>query len=273
VDSPAEQQLLYTAEESLLNVMYMNKFRLYLVATYCLVQVLALVVAHQFWSEDVVLIESGDQPSTSFLLFGLVLIATVIVLILIKFKLSFLLYYFTEYVGLFVIMFLILSAFINMYMSAIISAVSVVLRYTVKQFKKVSVIILAVGISALLGVSLSIIPVIAFLVLLSAYDVFAVRKTKHMQVIAEDVYQKGGSQIFTFDTKEETFVLGTADIILPSMLVVSAYLNYSAVEAFFASLFALAGLLLATRQKEAPALPYASLGIVGFLIGYLIQTL
>ncbi len=251
----------------------MNKFRYYLTANYIAVQALALLVAERFWSEEVILIESGDQPATSFLLFGLVIIASVIVLVLIKLKLSFLLYYFTEYVGLFVISFIICSAFINIYVSAAISGIAVVLRYTVKQFRQVSVIILAVGIAALLGVSLDVIPVIAFLVLLSLYDVFAVRKTKHMQVIAEDVYKRGGSQIFTFDTKEETFVLGTADIVLPSILVVSAFFNYSVLEAFLASLFALTGLLWATRQKEAPALPYASLGILGFLIGYLIQAL
>jgi presenilin-like A22 family membrane protease len=254
-------------------VIYMNRFRYLLTANYLIVQVLALAVARKFWVEDVVIIQSGDQPTTSFLLFGLVLISTIMVLLLIKFKLSFLLYYFTEYVGLFVISFLVLSVFIDMYGAAILSGVAVILRYKVPQFKKMSVVILAVGIAALLGVSLDVIPVIAFMVLLSLYDVFAVRKTKHMQVIAEDVFKRGGSQIFTFDTKEETFVLGTADIILPSVLVVSAFLNYSAVEAFFTSALALAGLLLATRQKEAPALPYASLGIVGFLIGYLIQTL
>ena len=251
----------------------MNTFRYYLTANYIAVQVLALMVAHRFWDQEVVLIESGDQPSTSFLLFGLVIMASLVVLLLIKLKLSFLLYYFTEYVGLFVISFIILSAFINIYVAAVLSGIGVVLRYTVKEFKRVSVVILAVGIAALLGVTLDITPVIVFLVLLSLYDILAVRKTKHMQVIAEDVYKRGGSQIFTFDTKDETFVLGTADIVLPSILVVSAYINYSAVEAFCASLFALIGLLLATRQKEAPALPYASLGIVGFFIGYLIQAL
>jgi presenilin-like A22 family membrane protease len=251
----------------------MNKFRSYLITNYVLVQVLALLVAQRFWVEDVIIIESGDRPVTSFWLFGLVLLASFVVLLLIRYKLSFLLYYFTEYVGLFVISFIVLSAFINLYIAAAVSAVAVVLRYKVPDFRKVSVIILAVGIAALMGISLTIVPVIAFLVLLSIYDVLAVRKTKHMQVIAEDVYQKGGSQIFTFDTKEETFVLGAADIILPSILVISAYFNYSYVEALLASVFALAGLLLATRQKEAPALPYASLGILGFFIGYLIQAL
>ena len=251
----------------------MNKFRSYLITNYVLVQVLALLVAQRFWVEDVIIIESGDRPVTSFWLFGLVLLASFVVLLLIRYKLSFLLYYFTEYVGLFVISFIVLSAFINLYIAAAVSAAAVVLRYKVPDFRKVSVIILAVGIAALMGISLTVMPVIAFLVLLSIYDVLAVRKTKHMQVIAEDVYQKGGSQIFTFDTKEETYVLGAADIILPSILVVSAYFNYSYVEALLASVFALAGLLLATRQKEAPALPYASLGILGFFIGYLIQAL
>lgn len=253
--------------------MCMNVFRYYLAATYVTVQALALVVAGQFWVEDVTLIAGGDQPSTSFFLFGLVLLATAAVLILIKYKLSFLLYYFTEYVGLFVISLVILSAFINVYVSLAISSVFVVLRYRFPQFRRVSVIILAVGIAALLGVSLDVVPIVVFLGLLSLYDVLAVRKTRHMQVIAEDAYQRGGSQIFTFNTKEETFVLGSADIILPSVLVVSAFLHYSAVEASFASAFALAGLLLATRQREAPALPYASLGVVGFVVGHLVQAL
>jgi presenilin-like A22 family membrane protease len=251
----------------------MDRFKYYLIINYCLVQGLALVLAQRFWSAEVTLIESGDEPSISLLLFALVLVATLFVLVLIKFKLSFLLYYFTEYVGLFVITFVICTAFTTLIISALIGGVAVVLRYMVKEFRKISVIILAVGISSLLGVSLGVLPVIGFLLLLSIYDILAVRKTKHMQVIAEDAYQKGGSQIFTFDTKEETIVLGSADIILPSILVVSAFLNYSALEAFLASLCALIGLLLATRQKEAPALPYASLGIVGFLIGYFIQTL
>jgi presenilin-like A22 family membrane protease len=251
----------------------MKEFRYYLMANYVIVQAVALLVAHQFWNQEVVLIESGDQPSTSFLLFGLVLVASLLVLVLIKFNLSFLLYYFTEYVGLFVLTFIMLSVFINLYFALIISGAVVVLRYAVKQFRKISVVILAIGIAALLGVSLGVLPVIVFLVLLSLYDILAVRKTKHMQIIAEDVYKRGGSQIFTFDSKNETFVLGSADIILPSILVVSVFLNYSATEAFLSSIFALGGLLLATRHTEAPALPYASLGILGFLVGHLIQAL
>lgn len=251
----------------------MNKFRYYLIANYIIVQLCAILVASKFWVEEVILIESGQQPTTSLWLFGLVLIASLFVLILIKLKLSFLLYYFTEYIGLFVLAFIMLAVFIHQYIALILAGAAVILRYTVKKFRKVSVVVIAIGISALLGVSLGVIPVIIFLVLLSVYDILAVRKTKHMQVIAEDVYKKGGSQIFTFDTKNETYVLGSADIILPSILVVSAYFNYSFIEAFFASIFALLGLMLATQKQEAPALPYASLGIVGFFIGYLIQAL
>lgn len=251
----------------------MNLFRYYLTANYLIVQALAIVVARKFWVADVVLIESGDRPSTSLFLFAMVIIGSLLVLLLIKFKLSFLLYYFTEYVGLFVLTAIILSVFINFYISLAVAGIAAVLRYTVPQFKRVSVVILATGIAALLGVSLAVWPVIIFLALLSVYDVLAVRKTKHMQVIAEDVYKRGGSQIFTFDTKDETFVLGSADIILPSILVVSVFFNHSAFEAVLTSIFSLSGLLLATRKTEAPALPYASLGIVGFLIGHFMKTL
>jgi presenilin-like A22 family membrane protease len=93
--------------------------------------------------------------------------------------------------------------------------------------------------------------------------------------------------LFTLDTKEEIFVLGSADIILPSILVVSVFLHYSLMEtlsegealvfpilgALLCSLLALAGLFIATRQREAPALPYASVGILGFFITEFIRVL
>ncbi|MBU7039158.1 MAG: hypothetical protein HXS45_00005, partial [Theionarchaea archaeon] len=156
----------------------MNLFRTYLTVNYLIVQALALVVARKFWVADVVLIESGNRPSTSLLLFAMVIAGSLLVLVLIKFKLSFLLYYFTEYVGLFVLTAIMLSVFINFYISLAIAAIAAILRYTVPQFKRVSVVILAIGIAALLGVSLTVYPVIIFLLLLSVYDVLAVRKTK-----------------------------------------------------------------------------------------------
>ncbi len=267
----------------------MNKFRYYLIANYVIVQVCALIVGYKLWGKGVdvpgvvgeTLEDAGVGRNTMpLVLLGLVLVISLALLILIKYGLSFLFYYFTEYGLLFLLIaFILYSLHYNLYLSVIIPGTLVVLRYSLKQFKHMSVLILAVGAAAILG-SLNIYYVIAFLLLLSLYDVLAVRKTKHMQTIAEDVYEKGSSLIFTFDTKEETFVLGSADIILPSILVVSVFLHYFEIEAlsaaealqfsilgaFLTSVFALVGLLVATRHKEVPALPYASVGILGFFV-------
>lgn len=265
------------------------KFRYYLAANYVIVQVCALIVGVALWNKDVKLPEAVGRTleavgvgrnTMPFVLVGLILLVSLMLLILIKYGLSHLLYYFTEYGLLLVLLsFIVYNLYNNLFLSVILSGTAVILRYAWNQFKHVSVLIFAVGAAAILG-SLNVYHVIVFLVLLSLYDVVAVRKTKHMQVIAEDVREKESSLLFTMDTKEETFVLGSADIILPSILMVSVFLHYSLMEglseieallfpflgAILCSLFALVGLLIATRQREAPAIPYASLGILGFLI-------
>lgn len=114
-------------------------------------------------------------------------------LILIKYELSYLLHYFIEYGLLFVLIsFIVYSLYNDLRISVALSGIAVVLRYILKQFKHVSVIIFAVGAAAILG-SLELYHVIAFLLLLSLYDVVAVRKTRHMQTIAEDVRERGSS--------------------------------------------------------------------------------
>lgn len=267
----------------------MNKVRYYLTANYVIVQVCALIVGHKLWYKGVdvpgamekTFEEVGvGRDTTPLVLLGLVLVISLVLLILIKYGLSYLFYYFTEYGLLFLLIsFILYSLYYNIYLSVIIPGIAVILRYKLKQFKHVSVIILAVGAAAILG-PLNVYYVIVLLLLLALYDILAVRKTKHMRTIAEDVYERGSSLMFTFDMKGETFVLGSADIILPSILVVSVFLHYSEVEAlsvagtfrfsvlgaFLTSVLALVGLLMATRQREVPALPYASVGILGFFI-------
>jgi len=269
----------------------MNKFRYYLIANYLMVQVFALTIGYKLWGKGVdvpgiieerIVREVGNAGRNilPLVLLGLVLVISLALLILIKYGLSYFFYFFTEYGLLFLLIsFILYSLYPNPYLSVLVPGIAVVFRYTLNQFKHVSVVILAVGAAAILG-SLNIYYVIAFLLLLALYDILAVRKTKHMTTIAEDAYERGSSLIFTFNTEEETFILGSADIILPSILVVSVFLHYfkvgtlpateafrfSIVGAFLTSVFALAGLLIAMRHREAPALPYASVGILGFLI-------
>jgi presenilin-like A22 family membrane protease len=276
------------------------KFRYYFAGNYLLVQVLALIVGVNLWTRGVVPVEHIEEragSATPFVLVGLVLIATLMLLILIKYGASHLFYYFIEYGLLSLLIFFIVYFSLpdlplpllgplspDLYISLLFSGIALYLRYTVTQFSKVSVIVFAGGAAAILG-ALEIYFVIVLLVVLSVYDVLAVRKAKHMGKIADDVYEKGSSLLFVHDTEKEIITIGSADIVLPSTLVVSVFLHYSSMEALsemeallfpflgplLCSILAFAGILIATRKEEAPALPYASLGILGFLATELLR--
>lgn len=276
------------------------KFRYYLAGNYLLVQVLALIVGVNLWTQGVVPVEHIEEragSATPFALVGLVLIATLLLLILIKYGVSHLFYYFIEYGLLSLLVFFIVYFSLpglpqptlgplspDLYVSLLFSGIALYLRYTVTQFSKVSVIIFAGGAAAILG-ALEIYFVIVLLVVLSVYDVLAVKRTKHMGKIADDVYEKGSSLLFVHDTEKEIITVGSADIVLPSTLVVSVFLHYSSMEALsemeallfpllgplLCSTLSFVGILVATRKEEAPALPYASLGILGFLATELLR--
>ncbi|MFQ5891875.1 MAG: presenilin family intramembrane aspartyl protease [Candidatus Methanofastidiosia archaeon] len=249
------------------------KWYKFILANYIAVQLSSIVVAMRLMSLEIIFIEEGEKVSTSFGIFFLVLLMSALVLLLIKFKLSFLIYIFTEYLGLFFMSFLVSAIFVTELFALFLATTCVALRYFLKEFKIIGRVILASGVSAFLGSSLSVLPIIVLMLLLSAYDVLAVRKTRHMQVIAEDVLRRGGSQLFIHETDKETLVIGAADIVFPSLLVTSVFLDYGILNALLTSLFSLAGLFLAVRKEEAPALPYVSLGIFGFLLSRIIQTL
>ena len=247
-----------------------GKYLRFLLANYISVTFLGILFGSKLFSYDVVIIEGGEKVSTSFWIFGGVLLISAFILLLIRLKLSRYLYLLTEYGGLFLMAFFIFSLYMSEIISVILSACLIALRLTFKPFKPYAVIILASGAASLLGSSLRVLPVIVLMVLLSVYDVLAVKKTRHMQIIAQDVFEKQGSQIFVSSDEKETYVLGAADIIFPCVLAVSSYLQYNLPTAVLTSLFGLIGLTLASRHTDVPALPYASLSIVGFVIGWIV---
>ena len=79
----------------------------------------------------------------------------------------------------------------------------------------------AAGAGALIGASLGNIPIAVFLLLLAAYDLIAVFKTKHMVELAKGITKKNLSFTFALPTKEHQFELGTGDIVVPLAFAVS----------------------------------------------------
>ena len=160
-------------------------------------------------------------------------------------------------------------------------------------------ILIAAGISAIFGSSLEYYLVILLLALLAAYDAISVYKTKHMITLAEGIIDLKTPILFVIPKKrgysfihEEVgkldaggeraaFIIGMGDLIMPSILVVSAnvflkgwyfagIINIPAMCAIIGSLAGLGVLLyFVSSGKPQAGLPPLNGGtILGFLAGW-----
>ncbi len=149
------------------------------------------------------------------------------------------------------------------------------------------------GIGAILGLQLQPYSVIGLLLLLSLYDIVAVYLTGHMVKMAKQFIASGvvpGIIIRTQQSKdgplllseveagkEEAAILGTGDLVLPTILSVSALQFLSLTSGLFSVLGSILGLFITHQlffsQKERrpmPALPPIALGaITGFFLSLL----
>jgi presenilin-like A22 family membrane protease len=156
-------------------------------------------------------------------------------------------------------------------------------------------VLISAGAASIFGISLEIVPVLILLIILAAYDAISVYKTKHMITLAEGVidtkspilvivpkkmdysYRKEGLAIDKGD--RGAFMMGLGDLIMPTILVVSAHaflgapslLNFTNAPALGAMLGSLAGLSLllyfVNRGNPQAGLPTLNGGaIIGFLI-------
>jgi len=109
------------------------KDKAFILFNFLIVQFFGLLVTQKFFKREIVIIEGGSNPSTSFYfyLFFVILIASAFVLALIKLNLSKFLYYFVDYFGLFLMNYYVFTFFIGMYLSIAFSfaVVSELLHY------------------------------------------------------------------------------------------------------------------------------------------------
>jgi presenilin-like A22 family membrane protease len=161
-------------------------------------------------------------------------------------------------------------------------------------------ILLCAGVGSIFGIAVGIIPALVLLVLLAVYDAISVYRTKHMITLAEGVISLKAPILFIIPKRRDysfireglavrgdgegegkergAFVIGMGDLIMPTILVVSAKvflqvpgwaLSPPAIGAIAGSLAGLAVLLRAVKRgKPQAGLPALNGGtIAGFLIG------
>jgi presenilin-like A22 family membrane protease len=156
-------------------------------------------------------------------------------------------------------------------------------------------IFIAGGVASIFGISLGLFPVIILLALLAIYDAISVYRTKHMITLAEGVVDLRTPILFVIPKKSSysyrkegisldggergAFIIGMGDLIMPSIIVVSAnvFLTTTSIGGItIPSLGAIVGsfaglgflLFFITRGKPQAGLPPINSGaIIGFLIG------
>jgi presenilin-like A22 family membrane protease len=187
----------------------------------------------------------------------------------------------------------------------VIALLATVLLYKYPEWYVIDVlgVVMSIGVASIFGVSLDVWLVVVLLVLLAVYDAISVYKTKHMITLAEGIIDLKTPMLFVIPKNRDysfikegigklddggersAFIIGMGDLIIPSILVVSAnvflqgtrlggIINLPALGAIIGSL---AGLLLlqyfVLSGKPQAGLPPLNGGtILGFLVGLAAMT-
>jgi presenilin-like A22 family membrane protease len=164
-------------------------------------------------------------------------------------------------------------------------------------------VLIAAGVASIFGRSLDILPVVILLIILAVYDAVSVYRTKHMITLAEGVIDLKTPILFVIPKKRNysfiregigrlaeggeraAFVMGMGDLIMPSILVVSANVfikgtrilgavNLPALGAMAGSLAGLVVLLhfVSSGRPQAGLPPLNGGTLIGFAVGLGLST-
>ena len=268
-----------------------------------IVQVLALFLSTPMEVSGMQAFEDPTQVSNSIYYIIMILAFTLFVLLAIKKNMKWVIS-FTIYLAIIsTIYYVVLALFVLIpslsgfasIASVVLSIVITVLLYKYPEWYVVDIVgvCIAAGVSALIGISLSVVPVIVLLVLLAIYDAISVYKTKHMVDMAEGIMDLKLPIMFVIPKhlkysflkedfkkgeKHEAFFMGLGDAVMPTLLVVSA--NVFMKSNFYPVLGAILGTLIGhavlsiqvMKGKPQAGLPFLNSGVIlGFFAGVLIS--
>jgi len=260
---------------------------------FVLVHSLALLVVGPFEAADMAAFENPNDPMNIVFFFSVMLLITAAILLIAKFWKKQLIQGiilgstgFTAFYVFYPLLSFVVPVGWSFFLSITAAAILVItlLKYPEWYVIDVCGIIVGVGAIALLGISLSIFLVIVLLIVLAIYDAMSVYKTKHMIDLADTVLDlklpvilvipkirkysliketKSLKEKLKHDEKREAFFMGLGDIIMPGVLVASAFHNITsngllvALSVMLGTLFGFTVLMaVVIRGKPQAGLPY-----------------
>ena len=273
------------------------------------VEIGALVLSRPVQESGIVAFQNPSSVENPFIFIAILLVFTGFLLVLIRFGLKRVIAAVLG-ISIFLTFVYIFAAVLSVLISdpgiaavtvLVLSLVATALLYWFPEWYIIDTlgVLIGAGVASIFGVSLDILPVIILLLLLAVYDAISVYKTKHMITLAEGVMDMKTPILFVVPKRRDysfirdgigkleeggeraAFIIGMGDMIMPSMLVVSAnvfiqgwrlfgLVNLPALGAIVGSLAGLALLLTFVMSgKPQAGLPPLNGGtILGFLIGW-----
>ena len=273
---------------------------------FVLIHSLALLVVAPFEAVGIVAFENPNDPMNLVFLFLTMLLFTAAILLIAKFWKKQLIQViflgatgFTAFYMFFPLLSFIVPDMWSLFLSITAVAILVVtlVKYPEWYVIDICCVIVGVGAIAILGISLSIFLVIVLLVGLAIYDAISVYQTKHMIDLADTVLYlklpvmlvipkirkysltketKSLKEKLEEDEKREAFFMGLGDVVMPGVLVVSAFYNAPsnglllALSVMLGTLFGFVLLMaFVIKGKPQAGLPYLCSGAI---LGYLISS-
>lgn len=277
------------------------------------VEIGAILFSLPVQASGIVAFEDPTSPDNVFIFIGILLVFTGLLLVLIKYAMKKVMaaiialsMFFTFAYVFAALLYATLGASDSANIGVLVLALlATVLLYKYPEWYVIDVlgVVMSIGVASIFGVSLDVWLVVLLLVLLAVYDAISVYKTKHMITLAEGIIDLKTPMLFVIPKnrnysfikegigklddggERSAFIIGMGDLIIPSILVVSAnvflqgtklggIINLPALGAIIGSL---AGLCLleyfVLSGKPQAGLPPLNGGtILGFLVGLAAMT-
>jgi len=225
------KQRLISKKESWLN----PRVFILLAIIFVLVQTLGLFVAQQlffqgqqqtFFSSDM-----NDLANAAYL-FGYIIVMTIILLVLLRMRKTRKVIWLVEAMAIFATSVIVFSAFLptNDNLVLLLAIIILAIRYWKHKniwIRNITSVLAIAGAGSIIGISLGLIPVLAFIIALALYDIVAVFYTKHMISIANAAKENNFAFMVALPTEKHTFELGNGDLVIP-LVVASSILTTSA---------------------------------------------
>jgi presenilin-like A22 family membrane protease len=275
-----------------------------------IVEVAALLLSLPVQEAGIAAFENPESFANPLIFIGILLIFTLLLLLLIKYRfqkimaiiIAFSIFFTFIYIFAAISYTLVPDELLSLILTfgLSIGATAILYRYPEWYVIDTLGILIAAGAASIFGVSLDVLPVIILLALLAVYDAISVYKTKHMITLAEGVIDLKTPILFVIPKKRSysyvkegigpigegsgergAFIMGMGDLIMPTILVVSAnvfiktgrigFINAASLGAIIGSVAGLVLLLwFVNKGKPQAGLPPINGGaILGFVIGFL----